>query len=67
MKKTYTIVVSTLKREETKFFVVKGKTFPECASWAYQKCNELMGNTGIQWYVCSISDDCNIDPSKAIT
>ena len=67
MKKDYTIVLSTLKREETKFFIVRELTFHEAASWAYQKCNALMGNTGIQWYVCSVSDDCQIDPSKAIS
>ena len=67
MKKDYTIVLSTLKREETKFFIVRDLTFHEAASWAYQKCNALMGNTGIQWYVCSVSDDCQIDPSKAIS
>jgi hypothetical protein len=67
MKKKYTIVVSTLKREEKKIFVLQDKTFAECASWSYQKCHELMGSTGVNWYICSISDDCDIDPSKAIS
>lgn len=67
MRKKYTIVVSTLKREEKKIFVLQDKTFAECASWSYQKCNELMGTTGVNWYICSISDDCDIDPSKAIS
>lgn len=67
MRKKYTIVVSTLKREEKKIFVLQDKSFAEAASWSYQKCHELMGSTGVNWYICSISDDCDIDPSKAIS